>query len=292
MATKQLLQNISRYNKINLHLRTFSSTPASRQQKSLVDINIDAGSAVATLTLNRLPANALSLQLMTDIKKAVEHCEKLDKCRGIILTSASDRIFCAGLDLTEMYKSDEQRLTEFWLSLQNAWLSLFSTTLPTLALINGHATAGGCMFATCCDYRVILPNFWIGLNETKAGVAVPKWVIDTYYHVMPNKRLAEADLLEGRMYKSADALKMGLVDDMANNKAEAFEKCLKFISRYDDVEDSARAATKLNSRSNILKEFEQNRSEDLQSFLKNIQSKSVQEFLGKYLQGLKQKSKK
>ena len=31
----------------------------------------------------------------------------------------------------------------------------------------GHSPAGGCLLATCCDYRVMVENFTIGLNETQ-----------------------------------------------------------------------------------------------------------------------------
>ena len=44
---------------------------------------------------------------------------------------------------------------------------LYSLKIPTVALIGGHAPAGGTMLATACDFRVMVnnPKFTIGLNE-------------------------------------------------------------------------------------------------------------------------------
>ena len=36
-----------------------------------------------------------------------------------------------------------------------------------LVFIQGHSPAGGCLLAMCCDYRIMAPNFTIGLNETQ-----------------------------------------------------------------------------------------------------------------------------
>lgn len=34
-------------------------------------------------------------------------------------------------------------------------------------VLKGHSPAGGCLLAMCCDYRIMVQNFSIGLNETQ-----------------------------------------------------------------------------------------------------------------------------
>ena len=34
---------------------------------------------------------------------------------------------------------------------------------------------GGCLLAMSCEYRVMLPKFTIGLNETQLGIVAPTW---------------------------------------------------------------------------------------------------------------------
>lgn len=57
-------------------------------------------------------------------------------------------VFSAGLDITEMYQPDNHRLANFWESLQNLWLELYGTGMATVAAIDGHAPAGGCMLVS------------------------------------------------------------------------------------------------------------------------------------------------
>lgn len=88
---------------------------------------------------------------------------------------SSPTVFSSGLDIFEMYKPDPKRARDFWRTLQDCWLKLYGSPFPTAAAINGHAPAGGCLFSISCEYRVMLPNFTIGLNETKLGIVAPTW---------------------------------------------------------------------------------------------------------------------
>ena len=91
-------------------------------------------------------------------------------------------VFCAGLEITEMYKPEQEKLEVFWGSLQDLWIELYSCKVPTAAAIIGHSPAGGCLLAMCCDYRVMVgPKYTIGLNETQLGIVAPFW-FKVYFH--------------------------------------------------------------------------------------------------------------
>ena len=106
------------------------------------------------------------------------------KIQSVILASSNPTIFSAGLDVSELLAPDADRLPKFWNSLQQVYLDLYGTRLATIAAIQGHAPAAGCMLAMACDYRVMyagdsgdngdkkkkhVPT--IGLNETQLGIA-------------------------------------------------------------------------------------------------------------------------
>ena len=57
--------------------------------------------------LNRPPVNSLNVEFMESIIATLDQVEKDSK--GMILTSANKGIFCAGLDLNEMYQPQEVR---------------------------------------------------------------------------------------------------------------------------------------------------------------------------------------
>lgn len=56
--------------------------------------------------------------------------------RGVILTSSLPAVFSAGLDIMEMYNRNETQLTEYWQTLQDTWLTLYSLEIPVAAAIN------------------------------------------------------------------------------------------------------------------------------------------------------------
>ncbi|TMW45737.1 hypothetical protein DOY81_009187 [Sarcophaga bullata] len=265
--------------------RYMSSTPGGK----LTTIAVNDKSGVATLTMNRPPVNGLNYELLRDIKESIDEIES-NKCRGLILTSSSNTIFSAGLDIMEMYKPNQERLRNFWITLQDTWLALYGSSVPTAAAINGHSPAGGCLLATSCEYRVMLPNFTIGLNETKLGIVAPKWFMSTFCNVLP-RRVAEMALTEGKMFSTEEALKVGLVDDVVSTKEEALDKCEKFFATFAKTNPFARAVTKQQFRAKDLQQLEDEKTQDLEAFLFFVNQPSVQKGLGIYLEGLKKKSK-
>lgn len=95
----------------------------------------------------------------------------------------------------------------------------------------------------------MLNNFTIGLNETQLGIIAPFWFISTMKNTISNRE-AEIALTTGRLLKTEEALKIGLVDETANDKAEAIQKCENFFKRFARVPALARSFTKASLRKN------------------------------------------
>lgn len=97
------------------------------------DFNLSLG--ITTISMTRAPINALNLEMSVAITKALEDAHD-SGCKGIILTSSLPTVYCAGLDIMEMYHPDMKRAKEFWHNFQELWLTLYSLELPTVAAIN------------------------------------------------------------------------------------------------------------------------------------------------------------
>lgn len=95
-----------------------------------------------------------------------------------------------------------------------------------------------------CEYRVMLDNLTIGLNETQLGIVAPNWFICTMQNTI-SKRNSELALTSGRLFKTGEALQIGLVDEIAADKNDALVKSEAFISRFARIPPLARAATKI-----------------------------------------------
>lgn len=283
-----LLKTIRPLNFLVQHrIRNNGFRQMSSGSEKLTSLQVNESTGIAILSMNRLPVNGLNLELLAEIRDALEQLES-NKSRGLILTSGSKTVFSAGLDILEMYKPKKERVTEYWKTLQDVWLKLYGSNFPTAAAINGHSPAGGCLLALCCEYRVMCPNFTIGLNETKLGIVAPKWFQASMRNVIPT-RIAESALTLGKMFTTDEALKIGLIDEVAKDKAEAIDKCNKFLMQFQKISPTARAMTKQVFRSKDILDLEDNRDQDLQQFLFIVNQPQVQKGLELYLESLKKK---
>ena len=133
------------------------------------------------------------LELVSDIARFLIRCQAISsgireiesnrKVQALILASSTP-VFCAGLDLTELYQP--RRLVEFWTAFQQLFLDLYGSRLATIAAVSGPAPAAGCMLAMACDYRIIKVsgNAVIGLNEAQFGIIAPPWMADLMVHTV------------------------------------------------------------------------------------------------------------
>ncbi|XP_046751163.1 enoyl-CoA delta isomerase 1, mitochondrial-like [Diprion similis] len=253
-----------------------------------VDILVNENTGVATLSINRPPVNSLNLDLIRDLNNSFKELEK-SQCQGVILTSTLPSVFSAGLDITELYNPDIKRFEALWDSLQDLWITLYGLSLPTAAAINGASPAGGCLLAISCDYRVFVEGKGrLGLNETSLGLIVPKWLHDTMTNIIGHRH-SEISLLRGSLYSPAEALKIGLVDELASNKEDAIGKCENYIESFAKIPLSAILATKQQSRKATISWLEENRNSDLKRFVESALQPHVQKGLGAYIQSLKKK---
>jgi len=254
--------------------------------QSMLQSTVDEKSGIATMTMNKSPVNSLNLEFLDEIKTHLNKFEK-DNVRGMILTSGLQKVFCAGLDITEFYNPNPDRLAKFWTTLQDTWLTLYTTPFPTVAVINGHSPAGGCLFSMSCDYRVMVgPMYSIGLNETKLGIVAPKWFQDTMVAVI-GQRKAEISLTTGRMYTTDEALQIGLVDESVPDTDSALIQGKQFLNNFKRISPWAYKMTKNIGRQPVVQWLIDNKQEDLDFVMKFMQSPSVQTSLGNYLQSLK-----
>ncbi len=123
---------------------------------SFETVNYQLNETTATLTMNRPDAlNALSLQLTTDLRSAIEKAIA-DEARAVILTGAG-RAFCSGGDLREMQLmwQKEGRIEAFLEEplkvLHDVILLIRETPIPFLAAVQGVCAGAGTNFALACD---------------------------------------------------------------------------------------------------------------------------------------------
>jgi len=129
---------------------------------------------VAVLKLNRGVTNALNLQLVSQLAENLQTVRDDSDVQGLVLSSFNEKFFSIGFDIPELIKLTIDDFRVFYQVYNRICVDLYTLPKPTIAAITGHAIAGGCILALCCDYRFIAEGRKLmGLNEIKLGIPVP-----------------------------------------------------------------------------------------------------------------------
>lgn len=97
--------------------------------------------------------------------------------------------------------------------------------------------------ALCCEYRVMVDKFTIGLVETTAGFLTPHWLGVAMANVI-GQREAEVALTTGRLFKTDEAFRIGLIDEIVPNKDVGVQRAEVFLDNFSKIDPTSRARTK------------------------------------------------
>ncbi len=124
------------------------------------------------LVMNDGP-NALNANLMNSLSGALSELRE-GGAPPILLRSSHEMLFCPGWDLKDLVGADRATVAAALDRFNRLIFDLFSYPGPTGVAITGHAVAGGCLLALCCDLRIMATGRpRIGLSELNLGVPVP-----------------------------------------------------------------------------------------------------------------------
>ena len=150
-----------------------------------------------------------------------------------VFLTGTDGAFCAGLNLKEVAACDVPAMERMLLRLDALALRILEHPAPTVAFVNGHAIAGGCVLVQCCDYRVAIddPKVRIGLNEVALGACYPPGILNVVRHRLPRRVQAEV-LLGAGLYAPTDAMRLGLIDDARPDAEDAARAWIDRVARH------------------------------------------------------------
>ena len=190
-------------------------------------LSVDSQDTVAIVRLSRGVTNALNLELVNELDALLEKMEHDPGTSALVLGSKSEKFMSIGFDIPHLFDLPRRDFETFFGEFNRVCLKLYTLPKPTVVAITGHAVAGGCILALCCDYRFIAEGKKLmGLNEIKLGVPVP-YLADCVLQSIVGTRYARDMMDTGEFYTPADSLRMGLVDQVlpaGDVMARAIEK--------------------------------------------------------------------
>nr|WP_239094151.1 enoyl-CoA hydratase [Bacillus sp. B15-48] len=125
---------------------------------------------VATISITRPPANALSSKLLEELDSILDEIKANDEIRVVVIRGEG-KFFSAGADIKEFteVKSEDD---SFALSQngQKVLERIENFQKPVIAVIHGAALGGGLELAMACHIRLVSEDAKLGLPELSLGI--------------------------------------------------------------------------------------------------------------------------
>jgi enoyl-CoA hydratase/carnithine racemase len=133
-------------------------------------VSTERRDAVALVTIDNPPVNALSAALLAELEAALEELDADDAVRAIVLAGGGERAFVAGADIKEFPALREDDDGGPARALVRVGLRIEAGRTPVIAAIRGFCLGGGLELALCCDLRVCADDARLGQPEIKLGL--------------------------------------------------------------------------------------------------------------------------
>ena len=134
-------------------------------------ISSERRDAVALVTIDNPPMNALSAALLDELETELQALDADDGVRAIVLRGAGEKAFVAGADIKE-FPSLRESASEGGSArgIQRVGQRMDAARTPFVAAIRGYCLGGGLELAMCCDVRICSDDATLGQPEIKLGL--------------------------------------------------------------------------------------------------------------------------
>ncbi len=208
------------------------SRAASSSSEALVTVERKDG-GVALITLNHPKTlNALTVEMGESFKALVGELREDASLRTVVLTGAG-RGFSAGGSFQFLNDRAADSPTRNHLIMRMFYarfLSVRSLPVPVIAAINGPCIGAGLGLAMACDVRIAAADVPLGVPFSGLGIH-PGMGVTHYLPALIGPQAAARLMLSGEPITGAEALRQGLVAEVAATPAEVLPAAMKLANR-------------------------------------------------------------
>jgi enoyl-CoA hydratase len=184
---------------------------------------------IALLTVNRPEKlNALNRETVGELDDAFTRARQDAAIRGLIITGAGEKAFCAGSDIKEINRTGRMVTTETLLrAIPGVGVPLVK---PVIAALHGYCIGMGMTLALHCDLRLAAKNAVLGYPEVRHGMISAVSALHLP-QVIPSAQALEM-LLVGRNISAEEAWRWGLVNSVVDDVAAEADRWAATVAGY------------------------------------------------------------
>jgi enoyl-CoA hydratase len=162
--------------------------------------------------------------------------------KAVIVTGTGSS-FSAGVDLYRVVNDGPDYGRRFLPVLDAFLQAALTLPKPMIAAVNGHAIAGGCILAACCDHRIMVDgNGRIGIPELAVGVPFPALPLQIMAARVSDGALRDL-VFTGRTVLVDEARALGLIDEKCPS-GMLIDRAMEVAQKFAAIPAGAFALTK------------------------------------------------
>lgn len=134
-------------------------------------VRLEKQGGVGILVLDRPPANSYDYAFLRSFAAAIDDARADEDLHAVVVTSASERFFSAGADVSGFAAGTTRSRMMTALLAHESFRKMENTPMVFIAAITGHCLGGGLELALACDLRFASEgSYQIGLPEVNLGL--------------------------------------------------------------------------------------------------------------------------
>jgi len=171
-------------------------------------------------------ANALTPEMVKNLRNAIVFCQENEKIYGILLTGEG-KSFTTGMDMNSIDPGDN-RAARVYEKIAAEIAELLYNGKPTVCAINGKAMGDGVAYSLCSDYRIAMKESYFMMPEVNIGIFPGGGTVVLMTRVLGipwTKRI----LMFAEKINAEQAVKIGLIDQIVDSKDDLITEAMKKV---------------------------------------------------------------
>ncbi|WP_419912276.1 crotonase/enoyl-CoA hydratase family protein [Hoeflea sp.] len=210
---------------------------------------------VVQLSMNRpQKANGMTPDFWTELPRLLTLLDADEAVRAAVLTGEGKH-FTGGMDLAAfasiaaLFQQEPGRAAYAFrkkiMQLQEAFTAIERARFPVIAAIHGACIGGGIDMISACDIRLASSDAYFAIEEINIGMAADVGTLQRLPKLIAPSVAAEL-AYTGRRFSAEEALQIGLLSTVAEDREKLVEEALALGDRISSKSPLAIAGIKAN----------------------------------------------